>query len=999
MLGKIKKLKKGIIRTMVTTLLMFGVIPMSIMGGIYIIFHIQNQKRLIYNTQMEMTSRLSYEISSYIKKNKQNVEFFGAILSHNFKEKTLLRDIAYDLIYQTGEFDVVELFDRSGKRLFKLAKYYNEELMAHDHGNYKHRLNSVLKGMSIISDVEFIGKGMPYIYIMSPIVDVWNIIKGAIVIHMNLNNILRKINTFNQGKRGIAYIISRNGRLISFSGLSNSEEGINNIESIKRFMKNGGGVNLYRGLDGSWVIGAISPCSVSGIGVVVETPVLYAFRSLYIFLILFVIVLLLTILSSIILGVKFSIRNLIWPLQELKERAKKISQGEFDTRIELNRDDELQDLAETFNSMARELKEKTVSKDILLKEIEERKEIEKSLRISEERYRKIFENTGTATLLIDKDLTILMANTEFEKLSGYRREELENRLSLSTFFVEEDLYPIRSFISDSKESSLRYELNFKDKMLNEKEIFAQIMVLEADRTYIISITDISPIRRAERLFTDMVKHTRIGLFIIQDGRIVLVNPQFEKSSGYKNQELVGKESLFLVHPDDREIVHRYAIDMLKGKRSVPYEYRAVRKDGEIRWIMESVTSIMYEGKRAVFGNHIDITDKKHMEQDLLRIQKLESLGTLAGGLSHDFNNILTTIMGNISLAKIDIEPDTRLYKLLDEAESATYRAKELTNRFTTFSEGGYGIRKSISIGDIIKDAIDITLSGSNINTDVSIPPNIWHVDVDPNQMIQVINNLLLNAKESMENRPGTVRITAENVHIEEDSPYPLRPGRYVKVSISDEGKGIPEIHLSRIFDPYFSTKKRGTQKGMGLGLTLVHSIIKRHGGYVYVESKYKYGSTFSFFLPASRNKKDGTLKDIMESRSSTTSEGKQLRVLIMDDEIMIRRLAKEMLIHMGYDVETAKNGEEAIELYKKSKMENREFDLIILDLTVKGGMGGKEAIREIRNINPDVIAIVTSGYSNDPVLTDYNEYGFNAAIAKPFTISTLKAEIEKILGT
>lgn len=995
MINKIKKLRYGLRKTVITALLMFGIIPMISVGLLYFLFHLQNQKEIIYSTQMRRASTLSYEITSYILKNKESIEFYGSIMTHGIGYKNFLRDMSWDLIYQNKEYDIVEVFNQSGNRLFKISRSYRKDLIHHEHGSYNEKIKSVLKGMTFVSDVEFLSKNKPYIYIMASMSDVWNVIKGAIVVHMNLNLLLRKISTMNQADNSLSYLITRDGKLISFGNLSPSMEDKRRNESIIKFIKGMKGVSIYRGLNGSWVIGAVSPCRISGIGVVVETPLFNAFRNIYIFVVIFLLLISITVIFSILFGIRFSIKNLIGPIQELKEKAGRIAEGNFDIKIGLKRDDELGELAEKFDSMARDLKDKTVLRELLLKEIEERKAIEESLRISEEKYRKIFENTGTPTILIDNNMMILMANTEFERLSGYSKHKLEGKVTIHKFLNDEALSPIRSFISDRTKTSLRYELNFLSKDGEVKDIYAHIMVLEHDKTYIVSITDMTPIRRAEKLFTDMVKNIEIGLFMLQDGKFVLVNPQFEKSTGYTTEELIGMESILLVHPDDRDIVKRHAIEMLKGKRSIPYEYRAIRKNGEIRWIMESLKSIIYEGKRTVFGNYIDITEKKKMEEELLRIQQLESLGTLAGGIAHDFNNILTSILGNISFAKMELKQDTKLYKLLDKAESASFRAKELTNRFLAFSEGGYGIRKTESFKNIIRDSMDIALSGSHVRCEVSIPEDLWNVNVDVDQMKQVMNNLLINAKESMEDRAGTIWIEAKNEYIKDDSPYPLKPGKYVKISVRDEGEGISEVIMDRIFEPYFTTKQRGARKGMGLGLTLVHSIIKKHGGYIYVESEKGKGSTFSFFIPASEAEpKHEQMGREPKEKGYKTKEKK--RVLLMDDEPMIRSVAKEMLLHMGYDVELAKNGEEVIEVFQKAREQNMDFDIMILDLTVKGGMGGKETIREIKRIDPSALAIVTSGYSNDPVLNNYKEFGFSGAIKKPFTISSLKAEIERV---
>jgi signal transduction histidine kinase/CheY-like chemotaxis protein len=380
-------------------------------------------------------------------------------------------------------------------------------------------------------------------------------------------------------------------------------------------------------------------------------------------------------------------------------------------------------------------------------------------------------------------------------------------------------------------------------------------------------------------------------------------------------------------------------------------------------------------------------ERKRAEEEILKAKKLESIGILAGGIAHDFNNLLSVILGNISLAQTVAGPAEPVFKLLAEAEKASMRAKELTQKFITFSTGGTPVKKRTSLKGLIEDVASLALSGSNVVCTYSIPEDLWPVEIDRDQIGQVISNVVSNAREAMPNG-GVLEIRSENVHIDtiKAKGIPgLKEGRYVRVAFKDHGQGIHEEDLDKIFDPYFSTKDRGAQKGMGLGLTTALSIMKRHEGDIVVESKRGIGTTIYIYLPVSPEPEP--LQDGKEARL----RGPEVRrILIMDDEEMVRNIAKDMLDHLGYQVDCARHGEEALWSFSRAVESGRPFDVVILDLTVKGGMGGKETVKKLLEIDPNVKAIVSSGYSGDPIMSEFRKYGFSDALAKPYRMSQLR---------
>ncbi|QTA92463.1 ATP-binding response regulator [Desulfonema magnum] len=387
--------------------------------------------------------------------------------------------------------------------------------------------------------------------------------------------------------------------------------------------------------------------------------------------------------------------------------------------------------------------------------------------------------------------------------------------------------------------------------------------------------------------------------------------------------------------------------------------------------------------------------KARMEQELLKAKKFESVAILAGGIAHDYNNLLSVILGNINMAKEDIRPECfDIYGFLDEAEKATLRAKYLTHQMLTLSKSGFSTKKTDSIADFLKESVKLVLTGSNVSCEFNIPNDLWRVEYDEAQMRHVISNMTMNADQAMP-EGGTINVCAENFVVDAEKGEHvlfLAHGKYVKISLQDKGSGISEEHLPMIFDPYFSTKEKGTQKGMGLGLAIVYSVVKKHKGHIAVESEPGVGTTFHIYLPASE-KETAEPRNVKVNSVPVAAEKGKKKLLVMDDEEMIRNFLKQMLDRLGCETEFARDGGEAIDLYEKAKTSGEPFDAVILGLTVRGGMGGKEAVWRLKEIDSEVKAIISSGYSNDPVMMNFREYGFAGAIPKP----CMKKELNNIL--
>jgi PAS domain S-box-containing protein len=388
----------------------------------------------------------------------------------------------------------------------------------------------------------------------------------------------------------------------------------------------------------------------------------------------------------------------------------------------------------------------------------------------------------------------------------------------------------------------------------------------------------------------------------------------------------------------------------------------------------------------------DITQQSKIEQELFRARKLESVGVLASGIAHSFNNILTGIITNLFVAKTHLDSATEAYGLITESEKAAFKASTLTNQLLTFSREGAPVKVVTSLSELIENSVGFFLSGSNVDYQLDIGDGLWDVEVDRGQIEQALQNIISNADEAMPDG-GTIVISAQNSLQADRSTLPMPAGNYVRVSVQDEGNGIAQEDLDRIFDPYFSRKKQGA----GLGLAAAYAIIKKHDGHLTVSSELGKGTTVSLYLPACAETNDTEPDAAAESERSDTEQQAQGKILLMDDEEIIRSAGKRLLTSLGYKVETCAEGKEALDLYSQARSEGNPFDAVILDLTVAGGMGGTEAMKKLLDLDEEAKGIVSSGYTHDPVMSNYKEYGFCAVISKPYNIDELRNIIQSAI--
>jgi signal transduction histidine kinase/ActR/RegA family two-component response regulator len=473
-------------------------------------------------------------------------------------------------------------------------------------------------------------------------------------------------------------------------------------------------------------------------------------------------------------------------------------------------------------------------------------------------------------------------------------------------------------------------------------------------------------------FSSIVEKTLDGIAVLDcQGAILYCNPTAARFLGSTPQSLIGE--CLSVSPTPGRIT----------------EMAIFRQRGDVGTAEMRVGRTQWKGKAAYLAILSDITERKRTEQELLRAQKLESLELIAGGLAHDFNNLLTANVANISLAKIRAEAGSPVRDALTKAEKAASKARELTRQLLTFAKGRASVKKVTSLMPLLEECVALALSGSNVKCQQNFADDLWPTEIEPSQISMVFQNILINAQQAMHDG-GTIIVKAENVLVGAESGIEGVSGtkpRYVRVTVSDRGSGISAENLSKIFDPYFTTKSKGT----GLGLATSYAVIKKHFGRIEVESRVGKGTTFHVYLPASDQRI--AIPETLD-RSPIRGEG---RILLMDDQEDIREVASNLMTLLGYQVETAENGSQAIEKYRAAITSQRPFAVVIMDLTIPGGMGGEEALKGLLAVDPRAKVIISSGHTSKPIMSNYKDHGFAGAIAKPYNAAELGEALRKAI--
>lgn len=682
----------------------------------------------------------------------------------------------------------------------------------------------------------------------------------------------------------------------------------------------------------------------------------------------------------------------------------------------------------------------------LAREGAERRAAEEALRASEKRYREIFDTIpvsvweydfGEALVMLDQyamsgieDLNTYFAKNPgtFEKFVSSLRLVDVNRETVLMYGAKskEEIFQAYGHHRIRETADAYYQIAsqyiagktlIRVETTNETfdgrriDIVLQISVTEETRrsgralVTVLNVTDQKnaekALRASEEKFRSIVEQSTDGITLVdEEGIVIEWNPAMDRITGITRTEAIGTPIWDLISRTmaerkkaaDRILRYRDYIHEIIRTGAIPPHMRFMevtirRADGSHRIIQQAASPVKTGRGHTLIITTRDVTEFKRIEEERMKAGKLESVGLLAGGIAHDFNNILVSILGHISLAKSCLDPTNPTTDLLRKAENAGFQARDLTRQLLTFSKGGSPVKEAESIAEIIREAVEFSLRGSNVRCEFSLPDDLADADVDRGQMSQVMNNLILNAWQAMPDG-GVIFISASNVSINGTAGLPLETGEYVCVTVRDTGTGIAPDVLPRIFDPYFTTKHDGS----GLGLATTYSIVKNHGGHISVASEEGVGTTFNLYVPAAQ--------ETLRSRHEAKSRPPDIlgRVLVMDDEAGVREVVEAMLHHIGHEAETVSDGETALVRYREALESGTPFDVVIMDLTVPGGMGGKAAVRELLTIDPSALAIVSSGYSGDSILAEYAEYGFSGVIAKPYRLEDLREELNRVMS-
>jgi len=663
--------------------------------------------------------------------------------------------------------------------------------------------------------------------------------------------------------------------------------------------------------------------------------------------------------------------------------------------------------------------------------LEEKLKSDKILIESEVKFRTLTESTNIGVLL-HRTNQILYVNNVISKITGYKVDELIKMTFFDIVHEESKQFVLNNFENEIEGSSFvdHYDLKINTKDKNRIcwiNITVNEIVFEGEKTNLISALDITDRKEEQNLLFRERERLKVTLESIGDGVITtdsegvirFINPSASKITGYSLEEAKGKDLIDILNiyyeADKRRIINPLKKVKETKERTVFNDHPYLLSKDNKEYRISNSTAPIIDEKGHISGVVVvfrDITKFIETEVELKKINNIESLGILAGGIAHDFNNLLSGMFGNLSLAKLFLAKTDKAYENIKIAEDAMGRATALSNQLLTFSKGGDPVKSVTNLKEFIKESAEFSLSGSNVKLFLEIEENLLLAEIDRGQINQVISNLVINASQSMqeggnlylditnqlEGEPlrGTNRVDILTRFID-NSKY----DDFVQIKIRDKGSGIEKGHLSKIFDPYFTTKI----KGKGLGLATVHSIITKHNGLIIVDSIIGKGTEFTILLPASKEitnkiekESERKRKQIFSNSKMPLEERKSYKILIMDDELAIRNLLKEMMSILGHEAYETCNGEELISEYSSS-MESgqKKYEIVFMDLTIPGGMGAEQTIKDLLTIDPNAKVVLASGYTNNTIMANYKEFGFSARIAKPFRVDQLMNIIEEVV--
>ncbi len=837
------------------------------------------------------------------------------------------------------------------------------------------------------------------------------------------------------GDSGETYLVGPNHVLMTVSRFGGFTPGMTAIgtegaDAALARRENGRAIYLdYRGVP---VIGLYHWLPDLGAALLSEQDQEEAFRPIYATLMVNVIVAVAALLFAGLAALLFA-RSIASPLAALADTASRIAEGNLELHAQVQAPDEIGALARAFNSMTARLRRR-IDAARLLAGVSRRfidlpaQETDRAIEQVLEEIGRFLEVDRSFVFLFSEDRTTVSNSHEWcgggmqrraPELQGLRVDSLPWYFEMLRKLDVVDVPSVADLPPEAPAEKARWKSNGVQSLISVPMVYGGVLrgyvglnsIRETrswsaeDRQLLRVVGEIvcSALERKwfESALAAQKERLTVTLRSIGDGvittdtagKVAMMNQVAEALTGWAQEEAVGRllSEVFVILSERTRERPRSPVEKVLECGAIvglANDTVLVHRSGTERIIADSGAPIR-DGQGGVIGVVLvfrDVTEKRMLEKERARAEKLESIGILAGGIAHDYNNILTAIMGNLSLARLYAEQDPRLVPLLDMAEKAAKVAEGLTHQLLTFSKGGEPVKKTISIAELVSDAITFALRGSSVRARLAFAKDLWPVEVDRGQISQVLNNLAINAKQAMPGG-GVLDVEVGNVLLESENQHGLPAGRYVRIALRDAGTGIPEEHLPKIFDPYFTTKPGGS----GLGLATSYAIVKKHNGMIGVRSTVGVGTTFEVHLPVPER---ASLEAASADRDVYRGSGS---ILVVDDDESIRRTLHKILGYLGYSVASAPEGSEALRMYAEAMESERPFDLVIMDLTIPGGMGGKEAIQALRKLDPHVRAIVSSGYSNDPVMSNFREHGFVGVALKPYEVAELSEQIKKVL--
>ena len=585
---------------------------------------------------------------------------------------------------------------------------------------------------------------------------------------------------------------------------------------------------------------------------------------------------------------------------------------------------------------------------------------------------------------------IMMANPQMESMLGFNKDGLTGK-HLSSLVSETGRKHFKEYLLEiSRGESGPYDAELVRKDGGKIWVTVNAVPLPdgmEQKGVLISITEITDYKRIidELQLGSKLLDTASDSILLRDldGNFIYANQAAYNTRGFSKEELLKANIYQIVSPEYHSLIEEKIKDLFR-KGEVSLEAQHLKKDGSKFPVEVHMSLVETGGRKFILSVVHDVTQRKRMEEELYRTLKMESVALIAGGIASRFNTLLTHIMGNINVIMNEIEPGTQIYRLLEETDRGVERTRELSRQLMAFSRSGSPVKKTASVSTLLKDTADFVLSGSNVFCNFYISESLHKAEMDEGQFSQAVSNVLLNASQAMP-RGGIMDVRARNVKLDDNEVSGLPQGDYIRVSIEDHGHGIAAADLPRIFDPYFTTR----QGRLGLGLSIAYSIVHSHGGNITADSQPGKGSTFHIYLPAATG-----AETKQEPARKPTVHG--VKMLIVDDEAVIRSAGGRLLNRLGYEsVEFASNGTEALSKYKEAMESGSPFEVVILDLSIPGSLSGKDVIKALLKLDPKASIMVSSGYFDDPILSDLNRHGIKGVLAKPFKLEELKLMLQE----